>query len=362
MQKADGMMYAPKGKSQAVCAPGEFRFAAVGLDHGHIYGMSNGLTEAGGELVWVYDPDPAKVEAFCKTYPHARKATSEEQVLEDESLHLIASAKITSERGPFGLKVMDCGKHYFCDKAPFTTFEQLNGARAKVRETGLIWAVYYSERLHVEGAVYAGQLIKDGAIGKVLQVLNIAPHRLNAHTRPPWFFVKEQYGGILCDLGSHQIEQFLHYAGARDARVVYSQVANYNNPQYPELEDFGDAMLVADNGATQYFRVDWFTPAGMGAWGDGRTFIMGTEGSIEIRKYLDIARDRQGDHVFLVNKEKEYHFSVNGQIGFPYFGKLIRDCLDRTETAMPQEHTFLAARLCLEAETQAVRIGGAHIV
>lgn len=356
MQKADGMMYAPQGKSEAVCQPGEFRFAAVGLDHGHIYGMVNGLTEAGGDLVWVYDPDPAKVEAFCKTYAPVQAASSEDEILEDESLRLIASAKITSERGPFGLKVMDHGKHYFSDKAPFTTFNQLEKACAKVQETGLIWAVYYSERLHVEGAVYAGQLIRDGAIGKVLQVTNLAPHRLNAHTRPDWFFVKEKYGGILCDLGSHQIEQFLYYSGAQDARVVHSQVANYSNPQHPELEDFGDAVLVANNGASQYFRVDWFTPAGMGAWGDGRVFIMGSEGSIEIRKYLDVSGDRQGDHVFLIDKEKEYHFPVNGKVGFPYFGQLIRDCLDGTQTAMPQEHTFLAARLSLEAEANAARI------
>ncbi len=356
MQKSDGQMYAPQGKPNPVCEKGEFRFAAVGLDHGHIYGMTNGLREAGGELVRVYDPDPGKVEAFRSMYPEVQCASSEEEVLEDESLHLIASAKITSERGPFGLKVMDHRKHYFSDKAPFTTFEQLEKAQAKVGETGLIWAVYYSERLHVEGAVYAGQLIRNGAIGRVLQVLNIAPHRLNVASRPEWFFIKKKYGGILCDLGSHQIEQFLYYADAKDARVMYSQVANFNNPHYPELEDFGDALLIADNEATLYFRVDWFTPNGMGAWGDGRTFIMGSEGSIEIRKYLDIAQDRQGDHVYLVDKEKEYHFAVHGQVGFPYFGQLIRDCLDGTETAMPQEHTFLAAQLCLEAETQAVRI------
>lgn len=350
-------MYAPKGKiTEVVCKPGEFRFAAVGLDHGHIYGMTNGLTEAGGELVWVYDPDPTKVEAFCKAYPGVKKAESETQVLEDPSLRMIASAKITSERGPFGLIVMDHGKHYFCDKAPFTTFEQLEAARKKAQETGLIWAVYYSERLHVEGAVYAGQLIKEGAIGRVLQMINIAPHRLNAPSRPVWFFQKEKYGGILCDLGSHQIEQFLYYCDVTEAEVVHSQVANFNNPQYPELEDFGDAVLRASNGSTMYFRVDWFTPDGMGAWGDGRTFIMGTEGSIEIRKYLDVARDKQGDHVYLVNKEKEHHIPVNGQVGFPYFGQLIRDCLDGTQTAMPQDHTFLAAQLCLEAEAKAVRI------
>ncbi len=356
MSKADGMMYAPKGKPNPVCKKGEFRFAAVALNHGHIYGMTNGLIESGGELVWVYDPDPAKVEAFRKAYPEVKVASCEEDVLEDESLNLVAGAAVTSERCALGLRVMDHGKHYLSDKAPFTTFEQLEQARAKVSETGLIWAVCYSERVHNESAVFAGQLIKDGAIGRVLQVVNIAPHRLNAPSRPDWFFIREKYGGVLCDIGSHQIEQFLYYADVEEAEIVLSRVANYNHPQYPELEDFGEALLTGSNGATMYFRVDWFTPDGLGAWGDGRTFILGTEGSIELRKYIDVARSAEGDHVYLIDNEKEKHIPVSGKVGFPYFGHLIRDCLDGTETAMPQRHTFLAAQLSLEAQAKAVRI------
>ncbi len=220
----------------------------------------------------------------------------------------------------------------------------------------MIWAVCYSERVHNESAVFAGQLIKDGAIGRVLQVTSVAPHRLNAPSRSDWFFEREKYGGILCDIGSHQIEQFLHYANVDEAEVVCSQIANHNNPQYPELEDFGDAVLRGSNGATLYFRVDWFTPDGMGVWGDGRTFIMGTEGSIELRKYIDVARENQGDHVFLVDGENERHFSVAGEVGYPYFGELILDCLNGTENAMPQRQTFLAAQLSLEAQNKAVRI------
>ncbi len=356
MQKADGMMYAPKGKVNFVCEKGDFRFGTIGLNHGHIYGMTNGLTEAGGELVWVYDPDPEKAEAYKKTYPEVKIASSEEEVLNDDSIHLITSAAITSDRGPLGLRVMDHGKHYLSDKAPFTTLEQLEKARAKVKETGLIWSVCYSERVHNESAVFAGQLIKDGAIGKVLQVTNIAPHRLNAPSRPDWFFIKEKYGGILCDLGSHQIEQFLHYADVKEAKVVHSKVANYEHPEYPELEDFGDAALVGSNGATHYFRVDWFTPDGLGAWGDGRAFIMGTKGYIEMRKYIDVARDAVGDHVFLVDGNKEQSFSVTGEVGYPFFGELILDCLNGTEKAMPQAHTFLAAQLSLEAQVQAERV------
>lgn len=356
MQRHDGMNYAPIGRPKAVCSKGDFIFAATALDHGHIYGMTNGLLEAGGTLKYVYDPDPDKIKAFCKAYPEVKVATSEDEILNDQEIQLVAGAAIASKRCDLGLRVMDSGKDYFTDKAPLTTLEQLERAKAKVKETGKKYAVYYSERLHVESAVFAGQLIQDGAIGKVVQVMGMGPHRLNAKGRPDWFFQKEHYGGILCDIGSHQIEQYLYFADVKDATVVRSQIANYNNPKYPELDDFGDAMLVGDNGTTNYFRVDWFTPDGLRTWGDGRTIILGTEGYIELRKYIDIGRENTGDHVYLVNNEGERHIPVSGKVGYPFFGELILDCLNRTENAMTQEHAFKAAELSVTAQNQAVRI------
>ena len=356
MQVSDGMNYAPTGKPNPVVKKGEFAFAATALNHGHIYGMCNGLTEAGAVLKYVYDPDPEKVAAFCEKFPEVEVAASEQQILDDPEIKLVAGAAITSERCALGMRVMDAGKDYFTDKAPFTTLEQLEVAKAKVTATGKKYMVYFSERLHVESAVYAGQLVKQGAIGKVMQVLGMGPHRLTAGQRPAWFFQKEKYGGILCDIGSHQIEQYLYFADVKDATVVKSQIANYNHPDYPELDDFGDAMLVGDNGTTNYFRVDWFTPDALSTWGDGRMFILGTEGYIELRKYTNVATEKTGDHVFLVNKDGEQHFAVSGKVGYPFFGQFILDCINRTENAMTQEHAFKAAELCIKAQMQATKI------
>jgi len=351
-----GYDYAPKGKPESVCRPGDFKFAAVGLDHGHIYGQCNGLREAGGELRWVFDPDPPKVERFRKAFPQTKVAQSLDQVLGDPEIHLVAAAAVPSERGPLGAQVMRAGKHYFTDKPPFTELGQLEEARRIAAETGKKYMVYYSERLHVECAVFAGELIDQGAIGRVIQVLGLGPHRLSAGERAAWFFERARYGGILCDIGSHQIEQFLFYSGASDATVTSARVANFAHKEYPELEDFGDATLVAENGAASYFRVDWFTPDGLRTWGDGRTFILGTEGYIEMRKYIDVGRQADGDHLFLVNKQGEQHFALHGKVGFPYFGRLILDCLNGTETAMTQSHAFKAGELCLKAQATAQRL------
>ncbi len=353
---ATGYDYSPKGKPRPVCERGEFRIAAVALDHGHINGQCNGLIEAGADLRWVFDPDPAKVANFQKVFPQAQAAKSLEQVLNDAEIQLVAAAAVPSERGALGIKVMRAGKNYFTDKTPFTELSQLAEAKKVVRETGKKYMVYYSERLHVESAVFAGELIQRGAIGRVVQVLGVGPHRLTPTARPAWFFERAKYGGILCDIGSHQIEQFLFFASAIDATVTSARIANYNNPEYPELEDFGDASLIANNGAANYFRVDWLTPDGLRTWGDGRTLILGTEGYIELRKYIDVARDTGGDQLFLVDHKGEQNFSVAGKVGFPFFGELILDCIHGTEKAMTQEHAFKAAELCLIAQQVAQRV------
>jgi predicted dehydrogenase len=355
----DGMNYAPQGKPKPVVHPGEFNFASVALDHGHINGQTNGLIEAGGTLTAVYDPDPVKVAAYVKQYPQAKVAASLEEVLDDPTLHLINAAAVPCERGPLGCRVMQAGKDYFTDKTPFTSLDQLAEARRVVQETGRKYMVYFSERLHVECAVQAGYLIAAGAIGEVVQVLGLGPHRLNAESRPGWFFERAKYGGILCDIGSHQCEQFLFYSGATSAQVLSATVGNMANPEYPELEDFGEAHLLGNNGATNFMRVDWLTPTASRTWGDGRMMILGTKGYLECRKYIEVGRHGEGeggDQLYLVNGEVEERIACAGKVGFPFFGEFILDVLNRTERAMTQAHAFMAAELCLQAQSQARRL------
>jgi len=355
-QKADGASYAPTGKPNPVVKPGEFAIAAAHFDHAHINGMCNGLTEAGATLKWIYEPDEKKTGAIRAKFPAAKVARSLDEILDDKDVKLVAAAAVTSERGPLGCKVMEAGKDYFTDKAPFTTLAQLDQAKAVVARTGRKYFVYFSERLHNESAMFATDLVAQGVIGRVIQVVNLAPHRLSKATRPGWFFVREKYGGILCDIGSHQFEQFLAYSGAKDATVMHAAVGNFGNPDKPEFEDFGEANLVADNGAADYVRVDWFTPDGMSTWGDGRTFILGTKGSIELRKYVDVARDKVGDHVYLTDGKAEQHIPVSGKVGFRFFGEFILDCLNRTEKAMTQAHAFKAAEISLKAQAAAKKL------
>lgn len=349
----DGASYAPTSNAIKVVGPGEFCIAAAFLDHGHIYGQVNGLRDAGATIKAVYDPDPERVRKFCDTYLGVVAVDSFDDILADPEIRLVCSAAIPFRRAAIGLQTMAAGKDYFTDKSPFTSLAQLDDVRAVVESTGRKYAVYYAERLHNDAAWRAGELIEQGAVGRVLQVLNLAPHRLAKATRPDWFFDKACYGGILTDLGSHQVEQFLTYAGCRDATINYARVANLGHPDKPGLEDFGEVSMTGDNGASFYSRVDWYTPEGLRTWGDGRTFILGTEGSMELRKYIDLAEQAPASRLLLANAEGEFSEDCLGRSAFPYFGRLIRDCIDRTELAMSQAHTFTAARLSMQAQALA---------
>lgn len=350
MATRDGMNYAPTASATPVVVePGEFQFAAACFDHGHIYGQINGLKQAGATLKYVYDPNPSRYAGVLKENPDARAATDLQEILDDPSIKLVTSAAIPNERCDLGIRIMEAGKHYLTDKSPFTSLEQLERARTAVKTTGMKYAVCYSERLMSEAGTFAGQLVEQGAVGRVLQVLNLAPHNLAAHTRPDWFFDKSRYGGILTDIGSHQFEQFLTYAGAKDATVNFARVDNIANPDTPGLEDFGEAHLTTDNGVSCYCRLDWFNPAASRTWGDGRTFIMGTDGYIEIRKYIDVCRG-DGNKLFLVNQEVEKEFDCAGKVGFPFFSAFILDILKGTELAMTQEHAFKAAEISMRAQ------------
>jgi predicted dehydrogenase len=355
----DGSTYSPVCKTATkACEKGEFPISVIGLDHGHINGMVQNMLEAGATLDMVWDKDPEKMKNFKASFPKVMMAKAEEDVYASKESKMILSSIIPNERWKVGLKALSHGKHYMSDKTGFTELDKLEKARSAVAESGLKWSICFSERLQVESAILAGQLIEEGEIGDVIQIMNIAPHRLAPETRPDWFFNKEQYGGILCDIGSHQFEQMLFYTKSKTAEIVHSQVGNYKHPDYPELEDFGDCTLLLESGATGYTRLDWFTPEGLGTWGDGRLFILGTKGYIELRKYINVGVSSDGDNLYLVNGTRQEMINAAGKTGFPYFAQLIRDCLDGTDLALPQEHVFEVSRIAIEAEQKAKVLKG----
>ena len=330
------------------------KFSVIGINHDHIYAQVEATHRGGGELVSFYAKEPELAAAFSKHYPDVKLAGSEKEILDDPSIKLILSASIPADRAPLGLEVMRHGKDFMVDKPGMTSLEQLAEVRSTQKATGRIYSIMYSERFENRATVRAGELVSAGAIGRVLQTIGTGPHRMNPSQRPPWFFERERYGGILCDIGSHQFDQFLYFTNSTKAEIVASQIGNLDHPRYPGLEDFGDVMLRGDHG-TGYIRVDWFTPDGLATWGDGRLFVLGTDGYFEIRKNVDIAGRNLGSFLFQVDQKGTRYIDCQ-DVALPYGEQLINDVLDRTDTAMNQEHCFYAMELALKAEKQAQRI------
>jgi len=329
-------------------------FSVIGINHNHIYSQVDAVIRGGGQFVSFYAKEDDLATAFSKKYPQAKKVNDEKQILEDKSIQLVLSSIIPNERAPLGIRVMQHGKDYMSDKPGITSLEQLAEVRRVQKQTKRIYSIMYSERFENKATVKAGELVKAGTIGKVIQTIGLGPHRISLSTRPPWFFDKKYFGGIIADIGSHQFDQFLYFTGSTKADIVSSQTGNIAHSQYPQFEDFGD-VTVNGNGGTGYIRVDWFTPDGLKTWGDGRLTILGTEGFIEIRKNIDIAGRDGGNHLFVVNgKDTQYIDCSN--VNLPYGEHLVNDVLNRTETAMTQAHCFLASELALKAQKQAKKL------
>jgi predicted dehydrogenase len=335
------------------------KFAVCGMSHDHIYGMVGAVQRGGGEMVLAWGGEEDKLAAFKTRFPNVKIAASQDEILNDSSIQLVLSSQIANERAPLGVKVMKHGKDFLSDKPGITTFEQLAEVRKTIAETGRIYAIMYSELLEVKAAIYAGELVKQGAIGKVIQTINIAPHQIFQHAgnagggsgRPDWFWNPDQYGGILCDIGSHQVDQFLFYTGSTEAEVAESQIANVRHPDKPRFQDFGD-MVLRGNRGLGYVRLDWFTPDGLGTWGDGRLFILGTEGYIEVRKYADVAVKHQGNNLFIVDKSQARYIDCNN-MPLPFGPQFVADIVNRTHIAQNQTRCLLVAEIVIKAQKSA---------
>ena len=327
------------------------KFGVIGMNHGHIYGMVDAAVRGGGELVSFHAKEPDLAAEFARRYPAAKPAADERAILDDASIQLILSSITPDERAPLGIRVMQRGKDYMVDKPGVTTLAQLADVRRAQATTKRIYSVVYSERFENGATIRAGELVKAGAIGKVIQTVGLGPHRIHPPDRPEWFWDPKRYGGIISDIGSHQFDQFLYFTESTTGEIVAAQVRNVRHPEHPAFQDFGDVM-VRGNGGTGYIRLDWFTPAGLPTWGDTRLTILGTDGFIEIRKNVDLAGREGGNHLFLTDGKGVRYIDCS-KVELPYGRQLVDDVLNRTETAQTQAHCFLATELALQAQEKA---------
>ncbi len=331
--------------------PNVARIAAIGLSNDHIYGMTAQLLRAGAELVAFHEPDDRLASRYASKHPRAARVADRRTILEDPSIACVLTAAVNADRCDIGIEAMRHGKHVLTDKPGVVSLAQLDALRAAHAETGRRYIIHFSERVAQRAAAQAEALVAAGEIGRVINMVGLGPHRLRPEGRSATFFQRARTGGILVDIASHQFDQFLVFTGATQAEIVSATARNTAHPQYGELQDVGEA-LVRTPYATGYLRVDWLTPESLPTWGDGRIFLLGTEGTIELRKNVDIAGRPGGNHLFLFNG-KEVRYIDCANYALPFGARFMADLRDGTETAMTQDHAFAATELALKAQAMA---------
>ena len=330
-------------------------FAAVGAAHAHVYGQVDALIKAGARLKWFYDEDLEAREEFIARYPDVHLARQLDEILEDRAVGLIVGTVRHDQRAALGIQAMQYGKDYLCAKPGFTTLDQLEAATRVQQTTKRRYHVYFSERFANAATVKALELVQAGRIGQVIQTAGFGPHRLfQGKPRPDWWFDRAIHGGILNDLASHQIDQFITFSESTNVEIVSAQVGSAKFHDTPDFEDFGEILLKSDQ-ASGYIRVDWLTPDGLPTWGDVRLFILGTHGTIEIRKNIDVAGRAGANHLLVVDGAGVERVSCEN-VELPFMRQLITDIEQHTETAMTQDHCFMVCRLALHAQNQATRL------
>ena len=323
--------------------------AVLGIDHGHIFDMLDEMIKEGCKCNYFWTKgSPLTLKEFNNKYPNIKRVENKNEILENDKIDMILISSIPKDRANHSIEALKSGKDVMVDKPGCTSLDQLDNLKQAVKETGKIWSVNFSERFHVAAIAKAEQLVAEGKIGKVKQTMGTGPHRQGNYERPDWFYDRKSYGGVITDIGSHQIHQFLVFTGSNKAKINHALVENTTKKQFPGFQDFGEVNLTGNEGHG-YIRLDWFTPDALPTWGDGRLFILGEKGFIEIRKYTDLAKSNSGNHLYYANNEEVKHMDCKN-VKLPYFRNLIEDVLNRSETACSQELTYLSMELAIKAQ------------
>jgi predicted dehydrogenase len=333
------------------------RFAAIGLDHRHVYDMTDGLLTAGAECVGYNSDttDPRVLAGFRKRFPQVPEA-SRERLLDDPSIDFIVLSSVPCDRAAIAIEAMRRGKDIMSDKPGVATVEQLDAVRRAVLDTGRLWSVCVG-RVASPALQEALRVVRSGELGRLVQVVSLAPHRLNRALRPDWFFDRPSFGGIINDIGVHSIDQFLALADVAEAEIESCTIGSFGT-EPKGFEDFAEFVLRTPS-VRGYCRVDWFTPDGLPTWGDGRLFLVGTDGTLELRKNLDIEGRAGGNHMFVAGRDRTRHLDCSA-LPVTYYRDFLTAVRTRDFAALPQEQVFTVCRMALRAQSIASRYVAEH--
>ncbi len=330
----------------------------IGIEHLHVFELVDGLVDAGARAARHAAAGDSLVDLYGTWQPDSVPGTVEE-VLADPHVDVVVLAGVPADRADVAVAALHAGKDVLSAKPAATTRAQLDAVATAVTDTGRRWWVLFSERFANPAVLRAVQLARSGAVGDVVHVETAAPHRLNPDERPQWFFDGERSGGIIVDLGTHQVDQFLAATGAEPAEVAVlssavGSVRDWGDASLAGFQDIGELVLSAP-GVRGHHRVDFLEPDGFPTWGDTRLVITGTDGRLEVR----IAVGEDGQHepaAVWVTDHRGVH--RDDEVGpTTWASDLLADRADGGERFMSSDHPFAVTSLVLIAEQGAAGWG-----
>jgi predicted dehydrogenase len=190
------------------------RLALIGSGSRGQYHIHNLLNIQHADLVAICDPYKTNLDAALALYPSAKGCKDYHEVLDDKSIDGVIIATPLHLHARITLDALAAGKHVFCEKAMARTMEECKAVYDAYARTDK--ALYYCmQRMYDEKYVKAMQMIKQGLIG---DVVGMRCHWFrNADWRRPvpspdlerwinWRLYKEYSGGLMTELGCHQLE------------------------------------------------------------------------------------------------------------------------------------------------------------
>jgi len=328
------------------------RLALAGADHNHLYEIIDRLVKAGAEAV-AHTAEGQFFEHYSGWQAESVER-SYDDILADDSIDLIVTAAIPNRRASIALAAIEAGKHVVSDKPGLTTMDQLDAVCSAVAgRPGRPWTVLFTERFENRAINEAVRLARSGAVGTVVHVVGAGPHTMWAKRRPDWFWDPDATGGILVDVGSHQVDQFVSITGAAaaDVSVVSSMVGNVASSDHPAMQDIG-SMTLAAGAVVGDHRLDYLTARGLGTWGDCRLMIVGTDGTIEARANVDVAGADGAEHLIVVDAGGTRRIDISGVV-VDWAELALADVADGGERLMTQQHAIDVTDVCLRAQAAA---------
>jgi predicted dehydrogenase len=318
------------------------RLVIAGLRHPHIETIiDEARLRPDVTLVAVAEPDEA-----IRAQAHERLGVplfaDHRQLLAQVEADVLGIGAINADRAEIAIDALHAGLHVIADKPLCTSLEQLDRLETAYAQADSHLSVALEKRFYPV-TLAAERVLADGELGEVAVVTASAPHKLTRARRPAWMFDRSRYGGILNDLAVHDLDLFLHVTGALGGQVT-AFTGNKANPDRPDFDDYGLAVLRTDDGTLGSFEVTWLSPEAADYHGDYRLRLTGTEGTADLRwreGVLTVATHHR--------PPREVELPAGLRPAQNFFDALVGG----TEPAVTAAASFAATRLALLAERSA---------